>query len=85
MASTITPGIYDAGIADTTALVSTEDAHAMTRRLAREEGLLAGISSGANVHAALARACALPRGSVVATVLCDTGARYLSDSFWEAS
>ncbi|GFH63135.1 MAG: cysteine synthase [Candidatus Desulfovibrio kirbyi] len=85
MASSITPGIYDAGIVDTTALVSTEDAHAMTRRLAREEGLLAGISSGANVHAALALARALPRGSVVATVLCDTGARYLSDSFWEAS
>jgi cysteine synthase B len=54
----------------------------MTRRLAREEGLLVGISAGANVAAALTVANA---PAVVVTVLCDGGERYLSDSFWESA
>lgn len=63
-------------------LLSTEEAFEMTRRLAREEGLLVGISSGANVVAAtrVARAPAM-----VVTSLCDTGDRYLPERFREAS
>lgn len=82
MASTIKPGIYDENLADGVVSVGTEAAYAMTRRLAREEGLLVGISSGANVHAALTLARALPKGSVVSTILCDTGMRYLQENFW---
>jgi cysteine synthase B len=55
----------------------------MTRRLAREEGLFVGVSSGANVHAALRLARSLPSGSVVVTILCDGGSKYLSEHFWE--
>jgi cysteine synthase B len=83
--STIRPGIYDAALADGTIKVSTESAYAMTRRLAREEGIFAGISSGANVRAALELAKTLPEGSVVVTILCDSGTRYLSEEFWEAT
>jgi cysteine synthase B len=76
------PGIFDPGLADETVEVATEAAQAMTRRLAREEGLFVGVSSGANVVAALARAAELPRDSVVVTVLCDGGERYFSERFW---
>lgn len=82
MESAIVPGIYDPALADLDLRVETEEAFEMTRRLAREEGLLVGISSGANVAAAtrVARAPA-----AVVTILCDTGDRYLSERFWEAS
>ena len=83
MASTIKPGIFDESIADIRLEVSTDEAYAMTRRLAREEALLVGISSGANVAVALKLAETLPPGSVVVTVLCDNGNRYLSEEFWE--
>lgn len=76
------PGIFDPTLADETVEVATEEAQAMTRRLAREEGLFVGVSSGANVVAALARARELPRDSVVVTVLCDGGERYFSERFW---
>lgn len=79
--SALVPGIYDASLPDATLRVSTEDAQEMTRRLAAEEGLLVGVSSGANVHAALDAAAGLTDG-VVVTILCDTGMRYLSDPFW---
>ena len=82
MASTIHPGFFDETLADVKLEVTTEEAAAMARRLAREEGVLAGISSGANVAAALKLARGLPPGSVVATILCDNGNRYLSASFW---
>jgi cysteine synthase B len=82
MASTAVPGFYDPALPDDFAAVSTDAAYSMARRLAREEGIYAGISSGANVAAALALAEKLPRGSVVVTVLCDGGSRYVSDSFW---
>jgi len=79
----IVPGIYDPQLADDAVEVATEDAQAMARRLAREEGLFVGISAGANVFAALRLAETLPRGSVIVTVLCDGGGRYLSEDFWE--
>jgi cysteine synthase B len=77
MATALVPGIYDPTLADENVEVATEDGQAMTGRLAREEGLLVGTSSGANVFAALRLAVSLPRGSVVVTVLCDGGERYL--------
>ncbi|MBQ9400832.1 MAG: pyridoxal-phosphate dependent enzyme, partial [Clostridia bacterium] len=84
MASTIHPGFFDESIADIKLEVSTDEAYAMTRRLVREEAVLVGISSGANVAAALKLAKTLPKGSVVVTILCDNGNRYLSGDFWEA-
>jgi cysteine synthase B len=83
MASTIVPGIYDKTIADSQIDVATEDAHDMALLLAREEGLFVGISSGANVYAALKLAQTLPAGSVIVTVLCDNGFRYLTDDLWD--
>jgi cysteine synthase B len=85
MASTIKPGIYDESAAAEIVRVSTEEAYEMARRLAREEGVFVGVSSGANVAAALKLASTLPEGSYVVTVLCDQGTRYLSDHFWEES
>jgi cysteine synthase B len=79
------PGIYDPGLADRNLVVETEEAYVMARRLAKEEGLLVGISAGANVTAALLIARELAaegrRGLIVA-VLCDQGGRYLSEEFW---
>jgi cysteine synthase B len=82
MESTIKPGFYDAAFPDRFIKANTESAYAMTRRLAREEGLFAGVSSGANVQSALDLGKTLPSGSLIVTVLCDSGFRYLSDSFW---
>ena len=83
MATTINPGIYDRKLIDETITVDTEDARQMSLELTRTEGLFVGISSGANVYAALQLAKTLPEGSVVVTVLCDSGFKYLSDSLWE--
>lgn len=77
------PGIFDPMLADSSVHVETEEAQGMMRLLAREEGLLVGPSSGANVFAALRLARALPVGSVIVTILCDGGERYLSESYWE--
>jgi cysteine synthase B len=82
MESAVVPGIYDPAVADEDLAVGTTEAQEMTRRLAREEGLLVGVSSGANVFGAVRLARTLPPGSVVVTVLCDAGSRYLSDRFW---
>ena len=78
------PAVLDLGLLDEVIRVSGEDAMAMARRLAAEEGLLAGISSGANVMAALAVA-ARPEmeGKAVVTVAPSTGERYLSTQLWE--
>lgn len=81
--TTIVPGIYDAKLADAQIDVATEDAQAMARRLAREEGLLVGVSAGANVCAALQTARESPPGSAIVTILCDGGGRYLNEEFWE--
>ena len=86
MPTAIVPGIYDERLADGNLWIETEDAYRMVRRLAREEGLLVGISSGCNVHAAtlLARELAA-RGesATIATVLCDSAEKYLSEHFWD--
>jgi len=84
METALVPGIYDPSLADAHRTYDTETAVAMTRRLAREEGLLVGPSAGANVAAALDVARSLEAG-VVVTILCDTGTRYLSDDFWSES
>jgi S-sulfo-L-cysteine synthase (O-acetyl-L-serine-dependent) len=83
MGTALVPGIYDASLADENVEVMTEDAQEMTRRLAREEGLLVGVSSGANVFAALRLARTLKPCAVVVTILCDGGGKYLSENFWE--
>ncbi len=82
METTITPKIFDKNIADLHITVKTEDAYKTARRLASEEGVFVGISSGANVYAAMEVAKTLPEGSRVATILCDNGSRYLSQPLW---
>lgn len=82
LASAAVPGIYDPTLADEVMTVSTEEAYGMVKRLAAEEGLLVGVSSGANVAAALRLAGRIP-GGVIVTILCDGGIRYLSERFWE--
>lgn len=77
MGTALVPGIYDPALADDNVSVATEDAQQMVRRLAREEGLFVGVSSGANVFAAVRLARRLPRGAVVVTILCDGGERYV--------
>ena len=72
------PGVLDRTLLDEIIPVSDDDAIAMMERLAREEGLLVGISAGANVHAACAVAHRLGAGKTVVTILPDTGERYLS-------
>jgi S-sulfo-L-cysteine synthase (O-acetyl-L-serine-dependent) len=79
MATALTPGIFDEKLATETLEVATEDALLMTSKLARQEGLLVGPSSGANVLAAWRVAAALREPAVVVTVLCDGGERYLND------
>ena len=82
MASSIVPGIYDDTLADDNLRVTTEDAHDMARRLAAAHGLLAGVSSGAVLTAAL-RVASAARDAVVVTIFPDGGTRYLSERFWD--
>jgi cysteine synthase B len=81
MATALVPRIYDPGLADGDLAVETEEAYAMARRLAREEGMLVGVSSGAAALSALRVAQQLTEG-VVVTVFPDSGDKYLSLSFW---
>ena len=82
METTIKPKIFDKSIANLSVEVKTEDAYATAKQLALKEGLFVGISSGANVYAAMELAKTLPAGSRVATILCDNGYRYLSQPLW---
>lgn len=81
MESAIVPSIYDPTLADEDLRIDTDEAYRMVRRLAREEGMLAGISSGAAMVATLHVARRLDRG-VVVTVFPDGAEKYLSESFW---
>jgi cysteine synthase B len=85
MASAIVPKIYDPSLADADLAIATEDAYAMAKRLAREEGLLVGISAAAAVAGCVQLAQHLKNGerAVFVTILCDSGDKYLSERFWE--
>jgi cysteine synthase B len=80
MATATRPGIYDETLVSETMEVTTEDAVVMTKRLAREQGLLVGPSSGANLFAARKLARSLRMPAVVVTILCDGGERYLNEN-----
>ncbi|HEY4543080.1 MAG TPA: cysteine synthase A [Tissierellaceae bacterium] len=77
------PGIYDKDVVDEVIDISDEDAFKYARLLGEKEGILSGISSGANIAAAIEVAKKLGKGKVVVTVLPDTGERYLSTSLFE--
>ncbi len=86
MPTAIVPKIYDDQIASRNLWIDTEDAYKMVRRLAREEGVLVGISAGGNVCAALTVARELHaqgKTGVIVTVLCDGADKYLSEHFWD--
>jgi cysteine synthase B len=92
--SAIMPRIYDASVADENLEIATEDAHAMARRLAREQGLLVGVSAAAAVVGSLQvidrlkaerlKADRLKEDlrATIVTILCDSGEKYLSERFW---
>jgi cysteine synthase B len=82
--SAIVPRIYDSSLADENLEISTEDAHAMTRRLARELGLLVGVSAAAAVVGSLrvAERLEIDQRATIVTILCDSGEKYLSERFW---
>src|ERR1700723_4103360 len=86
MASAIVPRIYDPQLADQNLEIATEDAYTMARRVARNAGLLVGISAAAAVVGSLKIARELPlkqgRETVIVTILCDSGDKYLSERFW---
>src|SRR5215213_4641538 len=82
MESAIVPSIYDQTIADQNLATRTEEAYEMVKRVAREDGILIGISAGAAVATALRVAKEIDSGTVV-TILCDGADKYLSESFWE--
>src|SRR5207244_6720962 len=85
MASAIVPKIYDPTLADMDLGIATEDAYVMAKRLAREEGLLVGISAAAAVVGCLQVAQKLKKDepAIFVTILCDSGDKYLSERFWE--
>jgi cysteine synthase len=80
-----TPPLWDTALVDEIVPVATADAKDMARRLAREEALFAGTSSGANVIAALRVAERLGPGAPVVTLLCDSGLKYLSTDVYRRS
>jgi cysteine synthase B len=83
METSIVPKIYDASIADAELGIESEAAYAMTRRLAREEGLLVGVSAAGALVGALQIAKEAAAGSVIVTIFPDSGDKYLSEDFWD--
>jgi cysteine synthase B len=83
METALVPAIYDPGIADADLRVSTEEAHRSVRRLARDAGLMVGISAGAALSATLQVARTVERG-VIVTVFPDGAEKYLTENFWTA-
>jgi len=83
--SSLVPGIYDPKLADENLEVATEDAYKMVKRLARQEGLLVGVSAGAALVGSLkvAERVKKDQRALIVTILCDSGTRYLSDRFWD--
>lgn len=79
------PPLWSEDIVDDILLISTDEAKDMTRRLAKEEALFAGTSSGGNVMAALRVAKQLGPGKTVVTLLCDSGLKYLSTDLYSAT
>jgi S-sulfo-L-cysteine synthase (O-acetyl-L-serine-dependent) len=86
MPSAIVPPIYDPKLADENLEIATEEAYVMARRMAREGGMLVGISAAAAVAGSLKIAGKLSlkkgRQAVIVTILCDSGDKYLSERFW---
>ena len=82
--SAIVPRIYDPSLADENIEIVTEDAHAMARRLAREQGLLVGVSAAAAVVGCLqvAGRTGIDERANIVTILCDSGEKYLTEKFW---
>ncbi len=86
MATSFVPAIYDPSLADRALEMETEAAYSMAKQLAREEGLLVGISAAAAVVASMkiaAEESAAGREAVIVTVLADSAEKYLSERFWE--
>jgi len=83
MPTSIVPRIYDPGVADCNLGIGTEEAYAMMKRMAREEGLLVGISAGAAMAGCLRIAAGAGPEAVIVTVLPDAADKYLSERFWE--
>jgi S-sulfo-L-cysteine synthase (O-acetyl-L-serine-dependent) len=86
MPAALVPAIYDESVADGNLWVETEEAYAAVRRLAREEGILVGVSAGANLAAALQLGReAVDRGETasIVTIFCDSADKYLSEHFWD--
>jgi cysteine synthase B len=86
LAASIVPNIYDPTVADANLEISTEASYRMCKRLAREEGLLVGVSAAAAVVGSMqiAQRCAEHNAeAVIVTVLCDNADKYLSERFWD--
>ncbi len=83
MPTSIVPRIYDPGLADCNLEISTEEAYGVMKRMAREEGLLVGISSGAAMAGCLRIADGAGSEAVIVTVFPDAADKYLSERFWE--
>jgi cysteine synthase B len=83
METSIVPKIYDASIADAELGIETETAYTMARCVAREEGLLIGVSAAAALVGTLQIASDAPADSVIVTIFPDAGDKYLSEHFWE--
>ncbi len=85
METAIVPKIYDAHLADENLEMATETAYKMAKRLARESGMLVGVSAAAAVATSLKvaeREAAAGREAVIVTILCDSAEKYMSERFW---